>query len=537
MMANVDSMSVATLKAVLHDGGEIALLDAREEVPFDARHLLMASCVPTGRIEIAVGELVPRRSVRVLWCDDGEELAREAAQRMLALGYTNVSVLDGGISAWEAAGHPIYSGVHVPSKAFAEVVEHETSTPWIDAAELKQLIDNKADICILDTRSYAEYHSNSIPGAISVPGAEIVYRFKDLVPSADTLVIVNCGGRTRSIVGAQSLINGGVANKVVSLKNGTQDWHLYGYEVLKGATRVAPQVSAEGLASAKVSAQRVAELCKVASISNETLARWRSEADTRTLYLLDVRTLEEYEAGHVDGVKHIAGGQLIQETDRHMAVWGARVVLFDDNGVRATMTASWLRQMGWDVAIISNEAAGGATCTGSFQPRVLGLDNTRSKQISAQNLKIRLDDGTAIVVDLNWSQGFYEGHIPTAWYAIRSRLDQDLANLPSAECLVFTSPDGVLAAIAAADRAARDNSVLALSGGTRAWTDAGFALEVGRQNMASKAIDIRLKAREQADDIEAAMRAYLAWEIQLVDDMAADPDHRFNVAIPSAAGR
>ena len=534
MMASVDTISVAALKAALHDGGEIALLDAREEVPFDARHLLMASCVPLGRIEVAVGELVPRRTARVVWCDDGENLAHEAAKRMLALGYSNVSVLDGGINAWEAAGHPIYSGVHVPSKAFAEVVEHETSTPWIDAAELKGLIDAKADICILDTRSYAEYHSNSIPGAISVPGAEIVYRFKDLVPSTDTLVVVNCGGRTRSIVGAQALINGGVPNKVVSLKNGTQDWHLYGYEVLKGATRTAPEVSAEGLASAAASAQRVAALCNIETIDAKTLSRWRGEAHTRTLYQLDVRTVEEYEAGHVEGVKHIAGGQLIQETDRHMAVWGARVVLMDDDGVRATMTASWLKQMGWEVAIISNEAAGGASSTGSFQPRVLGLDNTRIKSISAQDLKARLESGAAVVVDLNWSQGFYEGHIPGAWYAIRSRLDQDLGNLPATECLVFTSPDGVLAAIAAADRAASDDSVLALAGGTQAWSDAGFALEAGRNNMASQAIDIRLKAREETDDIEAAMRAYLAWEIKLVDDMAADEDHRFNVVVPGA---
>ena len=531
-MASLKTMSVAALKAALHDGKEIALLDAREEVPFDTRHLLMASCLPLGRIEVAAGELVPRRSARVVWCDDGNGLAHEAARRMLALAYTDVSVLDGGVSGWEAAGYPIYSGVHVPSKAFAEVVEHETSTPWIDAAELKRLIEANADICILDTRSYAEYHSNSIPGAISVPGAEIVYRFKDIVPSEDTLVVVNCGGRTRSIVGAQALINGGVPNNVVSLKNGTQDWHLYGYEVLKGATRAAPEVTADGLASALTSAQRVAELCHIKTIDKVTLERLRSEADTRTLYLLDVRTVEEYEAGHVDGVKHIAGGQLIQETDRHMAVWGARVVLLDDNGVRATMTASWLQQMGWDVVIIKNEDAGGASATGSFKPRILALDNTCIKQIEAAELKALLDNKAATVVDLNWSQGYYGGHIPGAWYAIRSTLDQDLANVPASDCLVFTSPDGVLAAVAAADRSAIDESVMALAGGTQAWIDAGLELEAGPRQMASEAIDIRLKAREQADDIEAAMREYLAWEIKLVEDMATDEDHRFKVAVP-----
>ena len=109
---------------------------------------------------------------------------RRAAARMSALGYQDVGWLDGGIAAWEAAGFRIYSGVHVPSKAFAEVVEHEAGTPWISAQDLQALIDRKADIAIYDSRSYEEYHNNSIPTAISVPGAELVYRFADLTPSA-----------------------------------------------------------------------------------------------------------------------------------------------------------------------------------------------------------------------------------------------------------------------------------------------------------------------------------------------------------------
>src|SRR4051812_4669849 len=236
MNDRVRTIDARALKAALHDGREIALLDAREEVPFDARHLLMAACVPLSRIELLLDACVPRRSARVVWCDDGEGLAQRAAARMSSFGYTDVAVLEGGIVAWEAAGFRIYSGVHVPSKAFAEVVEHEAGTPWITAEQLKKLIDDRADIALFDSRSYEEFHGNSIPTAISVPGAELVYRFASLVPSPKTTVVVNCGGRTRSIIGAQSLINAGVPNKVVSLKNGTQAWHLGGFEILKGST-------------------------------------------------------------------------------------------------------------------------------------------------------------------------------------------------------------------------------------------------------------------------------------------------------------
>ncbi|WP_089721379.1 rhodanese-like domain-containing protein [Candidatus Entotheonella palauensis] len=235
------------LKAQLRDGQEIALLDAREEATFDKRHIFMASCVPLSRMELIVDDLVPRRSTRVVWCDDGEGLADVAAARMSALGYTDVSVLDGGMATWEQVGYRLYNGVHVPSKAFAEVVEHEAQTPWITAEALKGMIDRGEDMVLFDSRSYEEYHRNSIPGAISVPGAELVYRYTDMVPSPDTMVIVNCGGRTRSIIGAQSLINAGFPNQIVSLKNGTQAWHLAGYEVIDGATRQPPDVSVAGL--------------------------------------------------------------------------------------------------------------------------------------------------------------------------------------------------------------------------------------------------------------------------------------------------
>ena len=209
------------LKAQLHDGGELALLDAREELPFGRRHLLMASCVPLSRLELLVDDLVPRRGARVVWCDVGEGLAARAADRMSALGYHDVASLDGGIAAWEAAGFRIYSGVHVPSKAFAEVVEHEAGTPWISVQDLQALIDRKANIAIYDSRSFEEYHNNSIPTAIKCLARSWSIASRILLPSPETTIVVNCGGRTLSIIGAQSLISAGVRNKVIV----SEGWH------------------------------------------------------------------------------------------------------------------------------------------------------------------------------------------------------------------------------------------------------------------------------------------------------------------------
>jgi rhodanese-related sulfurtransferase len=527
----IKHLSARQLKEQLHDGGEIALLDAREEAVFGRRHLLMASCVPLSQLELLVDDLVPRRGARVVWCDDGEGLAVRAAQRMSEFGYQDVAVLEGGVAAWEAAGHRVYSGVHVPSKAFAEVVEHEAGTPWISAPDLGAMIDSGADIAIYDSRSYEEYHNNSIPTAISVPGAELVYRFADLTPSPETTVIVNCGGRTRSIIGAQALINAGFRNKIMSLKDGTMAWHLAGLGVVNGAVRRPPEVSASGLATAREAAARVAGQYGIAAIDRETLERWRANAAKRSLYVIDVRTPEEYEAGHLIGARSVPGGQLVQETDAHVATWGSRIVLVDDNGVRATMTASWLKQMGWEeVAVFVAHSSDGEWVKGRWEPSVPGIEEGLTRAIDAAALRDALSVGTTLVVDLDWSRRYIQGHIPGAWFAIRSRLAETVAKLPVSDTIVLTSGDGRLARLAAPELSALVSvPVMVLSGGTRSWVEAGLPLEAGAGRMLSEAEDVVLSARERGQNREEAMREYLAWEIALVTDMATDDDHRFRV--------
>jgi rhodanese-related sulfurtransferase len=531
LTSDIRRIDARQLKAQLHDGEEIAVLDAREEGVFARRHHLLASCVPLSRLELLVDDLVPRRTTRVVWCDDGDGTALLAAGRMAALGYQDVAVLEGGIAAWETAGYRLYSGVHVPSKAFAEVVEREAGTPWISAPDLKALIDSGADIAIFDSRSYEEYHNNSIPTAISVPGAELVYRFADLTPSPDTTVIVNCGGRTRSIIGAQALINARFRNKIMSLKDGTMAWHLAGLDVVHGATRRPPEVSEAGLLVATEAASRVAARCEVPSIDKAMLAEWRAESGQRSLYVLDVRTPEEYQAGHLRGARSAPGGQLVQETDSFVATWGARIVLIDDNSVRATMTASWLKQMGWDeVAVLSAGTADADWVSGLNQARVLGLEGLDVPTIEPAALCDRLAAGGAVVVDLDTSRRYAQGHIPGAWFAIRSRLADALAKLPKTETIVLTSPDGALARLAAAEIAGGASvPVVVLSGGTEAWTRSGLPLETGATHTASEADDVVLSARERNQDREQAMREYLTWEINLVNDMATDDDHRFRV--------
>ena len=265
---------------------------------------------------------MPRRTTRIVLIDDNDGLAQRAADVLARAGYSNLSYLDGGTAAWAAAGFELFSGVHVPSKAFGEFIEHQSGTPSVSAQELDALMHAGTNMVVLDSRPYDEYSRISIPTGINVPGAELVLRVHDIAPSPDTLIVVNCAGRTRSIIGAQSLINAGVPNKVVALRNGTMGWHLAGLACDHGKDKRFSDVSKGALAWAKAKADDVARRFGIARIDRAALERWRADT-SRTTYIFDVRDPAEYERGHFPGALSAPGGQLVQATDLYAGTLGA----------------------------------------------------------------------------------------------------------------------------------------------------------------------------------------------------------------------
>lgn len=238
---------------------EILLADVREEDPFAQGHPLWAANFPIARLELDAWRRIPQRdTLIVLYGHDGiRDLAPIAVEKLKSLGYTNVHILEGGLEAWKADGGELFIDVNVPSKSFGELVEAKRHTPLWDATKVKALLDEGANAVVFDARRFDEYQTMSIPKGINVPGGELVLRARDLAPDPETLVIVNCAGRTRSIIGTQSLINAGIPNKVVGLRNGTIGWTLAGQTLEQGASRSFADVEAEGpLGGAKIRCSR-----------------------------------------------------------------------------------------------------------------------------------------------------------------------------------------------------------------------------------------------------------------------------------------
>lgn len=521
------AVSPSDLKNMLHDGAELALLDVREEGQFGEGHLLFATPLPYSRLELGISALVPRKSARIVLCDDGDGIAERGVQRLNAIGYTAVSVLAGGNPAWAAAGYPIFKGVNVPSKLFGELVEHVYDTPRITVTQLAQMQKNKEDFIIVDGRPYAEYNKMNIPGGICCPNAELPLRIREIVKNPKTKIIVNCAGRTRSIMGAQTLLNFGIENPVFALENGTQGWVLADFELERGATRKYPEpINNAALPGLQATAKNLLARFHVQTVTAKQVEAWLTDTN-RSLSLLDVRTHEEFAAGSLPGALHAPGGQLVQATDAWVGVRNARIVLADSEGVRAPVVAAWLKQLGCDVYVLEGGVSSGLTVPVPAKATLPAID-----KISAADLKQELAAGTCSAFYLGPSMNYRKQHVPGSRWSIRPRLVKDAGN---ARNVVLTTRDTDVAQAAAIDlREAGVSNVRLLEGGLAAWTNAGNTLEASPATPPdSECLDYLFFVHDRHLGNREAMKQYLAWETGLIKQLDDQDKASFKVGAPS----
>jgi rhodanese-related sulfurtransferase len=497
-----------------------AVLDVRERGAYERGHVYRTTTLPRRQLELRLPTLVTAPATPIALIDADGALAPLAAATLGTMGYRDVRVLEGGLAVWRAAGRRVVQGLNVPSKVFGERALHEWGTPQIAPHDLMRRIEQRDDMVIVDSRTYEEYHRGCIPGSISVPGGELVLRIGELVERPETTIVVHCGGRTRSYIGAESLRRMRLPNPIVALENGTMGWELAGLTLERGANRTAPAPGSRSHVQAAATAQRVAVEDGVRFLGVDDVRRLWDGRRERNVYLVDVRTADEYEADHIAGSIWAPGGQAVQATDDYFAVRGASFVFICDGLVRSVMTAAWFTRMGVpDVAVLAGGVsawrdAGGLIEAGQPSPAPFGWDAARA----ATRYRKPGELGDALVVDVGMSDEYARGHVPGAGWICRSRLE---SKLPSAapdrlRPLVLTCGDGVASTLAAATvRGLGYKDVSVLDGGTRAWADAGRPLEKDATRLWDEPDDVVLKPYQRGRE---AMEAYLKWE------EALDPD-------------
>ena len=515
---------------MLGDGEEIAFLDVREIVRFGAGHPLLATNLPMGRMELAIAALIPRPDTRIVVTDGGGDLSPLAGVRLRTLGYSNVAALEGGTPAWAAAGHTLFPELEVPSKGFGDFVARTTRPGFIGPPGLKHNLAGDGDWddwIVLDSRPRTEYRAGTIPGSINAPAGQLIRCFGDLVPNPATKVVVNCMSRTRGVLGGVSLIESGVPNDVYVLENGTRGWLLEGFELERGATRHAARPSPLSRDRAREQTRLIAERAGIEFIDHGTLERMREDPG-RTTYLFDVRDREDYEAGHLAGARSAPEGSLVMSPDRYVGTQNARIVLADDDTVRATVGALWLAQMGRAETYVLKDANETAPTEKGPEPSsVTGLERCVNAEIMPGALDALRREGPPVVVDVGDSEAHVQSHVPGAHWCLRSALPEALASRPGSTGpsapLVLTSEDGVLARFATADiSGCYDGEVKTLAGGNAAWREASLETGSGPERLLSPRDDFWLAASERPGDVRENVIAYLDWETALLENIERD---------------
>ena len=518
------TISPAAAKSLLHSGDEVAFLDVREAAAFGEGHPLFAIPCPYSRIELSTLALAPRDNVPIILIDDGDGVAERAAQRLVACFYQDVSVVDGGMPAWTAAGFGSFAGVNVPSKTLGELLEHSLHPAMIDAATLADWQKTGRPHHFFDARPPDEFTKMSIDGARCLPNGELAHRLASVVHDDATPVVITCAGRTRGIVGALGLAAAGIPNPVYALENGTQGWALAGFPLARGATPDPfPELDATDRQASRQRARQVIERNGLSRVTTREIDALLND-ETRTTYRFDLRSAPERAGRPCPAAMPALAGQLVQSTDLHVAVRRSRLVLVDDTGLRGALAALFLRALGFEPHLLVLDDEPGASL--AFARKTGLLPVPAAKQITAVEARQRATNPGVVVIDIRSSQARERGRLAGSTWAVRAKLPESVPTGTSG--VILHTTDAASAAACSLDLTDLGIAAWWLDANLETCAQAGWSFDNTRQPMSrDEAVDRVWFVHDRHDGNREASLQYLAWEMGLVAQLDAEERAEF----------
>ncbi|EOY0951078.1 rhodanese-like domain-containing protein [Klebsiella pneumoniae] len=382
------------------------------------------------------------------------------------------------------------------------------------AAGIRQALLDRRELALIDVREEADFATAHPLFAVNLPLSKLELEVRRRIPRFTTPLTVYDNGEGLAEIAVERLRSWGYQD-VALLAEGLAGWRRSGGELFQDVN-----------SASKAFGELVESVRHTPSLSAQEV---QALIDSRQeVVIVDARRFDEYQTMSIPGSLSAPGGQLVQETDHFASVRGARIVLLDDDGIRAAITGSWLAQMGWETARLS--ALSTSQLSERGVPAAEVPPGPQAEEISPAQLAQQLEEPGTVVLDFTTSANFVARHIPGAWWLTRSQLRQALEVIPPAQRYVVTCGSSLLARYAVPEVAALTGKpVQLLTGGTLAWIAAGLPLAHGDSGLAVERRDRYRRPYEGTDNSAQAMQAYLEWEYGLVDQLARDGTHGFRV--------
>jgi rhodanese-related sulfurtransferase len=516
-------------KARIHSQDEVALLDIREHGQYGEGHPFLSVHCPFSSLETEIIRLVPHVHTEIILMDDGDGVAERALQILRHMGYTRASAMQGGAPGWSAAGFTLFKGVNLPSKTLGELVEHRDHPNMMTPTQLHDWMQTGKSFALFDCRPPSEYAKMTLPTAHCVPNGELAHRIGGLVQDPDQPIVITCAGRTRGLIGWSGLAALKLPNPIYAIENGTQGWALAGHALQRDNPKPAmPALTPEAKAISQARAEKLMAEHHLKEIAPETLLEFAKDP-ARCVFLVDVRSEEEFAREHLPQAQHAWSGQIVQATDLTAGVRRARIVLSDDTGMRAALAALWLKTLGYEAFILRKTRASDLpTNWRSFTPSlpvatpVPHLSPTEAYGLM-QTADIRL-------VDFRGSQAFRNRHATGSVWASRPRLASHPL-LHKGQAILLMHEDPVQAAFIAEECTQLGLVVKGLvKGGLKAWQLAGLETSSSPDVPAdADCIDFLFFVHDRHDGNLESARRYLEWETGLIAQLDAQEQASFSL--------